>query len=92
MTKPGVIQNSHTMVYTGQPPPRKLQGEEGMRKDPLEMMPCSPEHKLDPLSRVNLRRQYPIEHNWKVQEIGQIERRSIPKLLDYWRMTRGGNR
>lgn len=60
-----------------------------MKKEPLQMTPTSLEHKLDPISRVNLRKHYPIEHNWKVLEIGQIAGKSLPKLLGYSRSTKG---
>lgn len=82
-TKPGVDQTVHTIVYSTDDPPEKMPGEEKMLKDPLRIVLCSPDDKLDPKSRINLGRVHPIDHNVKVKQIGDVHPRSLPKLLGY---------
>ena len=84
-TKEGVNQKAHTIVYSGDKPPQPLPGEEKMNKDPLRVELVIPEEKLDPRSRLNLGRAHVIDHNFKVQDIGMIDERSLPKLLAYRR-------
>ncbi|KAL8793196.1 MAG: hypothetical protein Q9195_004226 [Heterodermia aff. obscurata] len=84
-TKKGVNQKAHTIVYSGDRPPQPLDGEEGMNKDPLRIELASPDEKLDPKSRLNLGRAHVIDHNFKVQNIGMIDERSLPKLITYYR-------
>ena len=87
-TKPGVDQSAHTIVYTDKKPPEKLEGEKRMNKDPLRITPRSPDEKLDPLSRINLGKVQPIQHNWKVREIGKVEEKCLPKLVKYYKAVR----
>ena len=83
--KQGVNQKAHTIVYSSDEPPKPLPGEEGLNKDPLQIKLISPDEKLDPKSRLNLGRAHVIDHNFKVENIGMIDERSIPKLLAYRR-------
>ncbi|MCJ1427347.1 hypothetical protein MMC29_005250 [Sticta canariensis] len=87
-TKPGVDQTSHTIVYSGKTPPEKLSEETKMNKEPLRINLCSPDDKLDSRSRINLGREHPIDHNVKVKNIGKIDERSLPKLVQYRRAVR----
>lgn len=87
-TKPGVVQSDHTIVYSTEHPPNKLVGEENMLKDPLRIELYSLDDKLDPRSRINLGREYSIDHNIKVKKIGHIDERSLPKLKAYRRQVR----
>ena len=87
-TKHGVDQSAHTIVYTGKTPPDKCEGEERMTKDPIRMVPVSPDEKLDPLSRINLGIVQPIQHNWKIKEIGNVHEKSLQKLLQYRKLVR----
>ena len=87
-TKPGVDQNAHTIVYTGRTPPEKLEGETRMTKEPIRIMPVSQDVKLDSLSRINLGKVQVIQHNWKIQEIGDVHEKSLPKLIHYRRAVR----
>lgn len=87
-TKPGVDQTSHTIVYSGKTPPEKLPGETQMNKDPLRINLCSPDDKLDSRSRINLGREHPIDHNVKVKYIGDVDERSLPKLVQYRKAVR----
>ena len=54
-----------------------------MNKDPLRVVPNDPMETLAPSSRVNLAKLYPIEFNFRIHEIGQVGRESLPKLLAY---------
>ena len=56
-----------------------------MSKDPLRIKLVSPAEKLDPASRLNLGRAHVIDHNFKIQDIGMIDERSLPKLSAYRR-------
>lgn len=87
-TKPGVDQSAHAIVYTGRTPPEKLEGEKDMTKDPIRVVPVSPDEKLDPLSRINLGKAQVIQHNWKIREIGDVHEKSLPKLLHYRKAVR----
>ena len=54
-----------------------------MKKDPIRIVPFRKEEKLDPLSRINIGKIYPINHNIKVKEIGQVDEKSLNKLIAY---------
>lgn len=54
-----------------------------MLKDPLRVNLSSQDDKLDPTSRLNLGRVHSIDHNVKVKKIGDVDKRSLPKLLTY---------
>ncbi|KAL8967851.1 MAG: hypothetical protein Q9183_002737, partial [Haloplaca sp. 2 TL-2023] len=76
-SKKGVDGKVHTIVYTGSTPPFKLNNERAMTKDALRVIPSRPENVLDPLSRVNLEKPYPIEWNIKVKDIGRLDTQSL---------------
>lgn len=59
-----------------------------MNKEPLRINLCSPDDKLDPRSRINLGRVHPIDHNVKVKNIGDIDERFLPKLVQYRKAVR----
>lgn len=46
---------------------------------------ASSDQKLDPMSRLNFRKIYTVEHNAKVMAVGRVTRDSLPLLLGYWR-------
>ncbi len=54
-----------------------------MTKDPIRVVPVSPDEKLDPLSRISLGKALVVEHNWKIREIGNVHEKSLPELLRY---------
>ena len=56
-----------------------------MLKDPLRIRLSSEGDKLDPASRLNLGRVHSIDHNVKVKKNGDVDDRSLPKLLTYRR-------
>ncbi|KAL8668721.1 MAG: hypothetical protein Q9168_006659 [Polycauliona sp. 1 TL-2023] len=84
-TKKSIDKNAHTIIYTDSSAPEKLPGEQGMNKNPLRVVPFRPDAKLDPRSRVNLGKIYPVEWNTKVKEIGRLEKPSLVKLIAYWK-------
>jgi len=84
-TKPGLDQRKHTIVYTGAQPPDKLPGENRLNKEPIRIIPIDQSEKLDPLSRVNLAKTYPIEHNIRVKEVGRVSQADLKKLQTYCR-------
>lgn len=64
--------------------PEKLPEETKMNKDPIRIILNDQKNKLDLRSRINFGIKYPIEHNNKVKDIGNVEKsRSLPKLLHY---------
>ncbi|KAL8868613.1 MAG: hypothetical protein Q9174_004873 [Haloplaca sp. 1 TL-2023] len=84
--KKGVDGRAHAIVYTGNKAPLKLKEERGLVKDPLRVLPSKPENVLDPKSRINLGKPYPIEWNIRVKDIGRLDEKSRQKLIPYWRM------
>ncbi|KAI9809996.1 MAG: hypothetical protein M1827_006763 [Pycnora praestabilis] len=88
-TKRGVVQDQHSIIYTGSRAPEKLAGETSLRKDPLQMTPVRADEKLDSLSRINFAYTAPIQYNWKVKKVGDIAPSSMPKLISYWKMEEG---
>ena len=86
--KPGIDQTVHTIAYTGDVAPARLPGETNMGKDPIRIIPVNQAEKLDPLSRINMGKIYPIDHRIKVKNIGQVDPKSLPKLLGYQKLIR----
>jgi len=43
--------------------------------------------KLDPMSRLNYKKIYTVEHNVKVMGVGRVTKESLAALLGYWRNT-----
>ena len=84
-TKKGLNQAEHTIVYTGSEIPQKIKGETNLRKDAINIIPINPKEKLDALSRVNLAKTYPVEHNVKVKEVGKVNAAHLKKLVGYWK-------
>ncbi|KAI4106945.1 MAG: hypothetical protein L6R37_001944 [Teloschistes peruensis] len=83
--KKGVDKNAHTIIYTGDRVPQKLSGEREMRKAPLRVIPDGPEEMLDPMSRINLGKPYPVEWNNRVKPIGRLDSASRVQLMAYWK-------
>ena len=55
-----------------------------MWKEPIHVKAISQSEKLDPLSRVNLAKTYPVEHNIKIKEIGMVSSSDLKRLIGYW--------
>jgi hypothetical protein len=83
--KGGLDQNAHAIIYTGEKPPKKLPEEKRLTKDPIQVVPVGG-HELEPLSRVNLAKVYPVEHNFKVLEVGRVIGGHLKRLLAYWQI------
>lgn len=83
-TKPGVDQTRHAIVHSEPDAPEKLPEETKMNKDPIHIILINQNDKLDPRSRINFGIKYPIEHNNKIKDIGNVEKsKSLPKLIQY---------
>ena len=70
--KTGVHADEHAIIYTSQKP-ALLEGEKRLAKAPIKVKPYSPQHKLEPASRLNYAKVYTIEYNVKVWFIGEVE-------------------
>jgi hypothetical protein len=75
---------NHAVVYASGTKPFTLPTEQGMIKDPIEVMMATPDQKLDKMSRLNFQKIYSVEHNVQAMDVGLVSRRSIPYLLAYW--------
>ena len=82
-------QKEHGIIFTGGEAPQKLPGEKKLNKDPIEVIPVDSTQALDPLSRINYAKPYPIEHNVKVREVGKVAQRQVRKLLAYYQTESG---
>lgn len=70
------------MVYSGDKPPPRLDGESNeLLKPPIKIEMRSSRHKLDRRSRLNLSNVYTVEHNIKVCFIGEVHKNYIGRLL-----------
>lgn len=83
--KRGLRQEEHTIIHTSESPPQRLPEEIYLNKRSIRVMPVNPTEKLDPISRVNLGKSYPVEHNVKVCLVGQIIGLDLRTLLEYHR-------
>ena len=81
--KRGLNQKSHCMIFTGDAAPRKLPEENKMNKEPIQMVPVNQTEKLDYLSRVDLAKTFPVEHNVKVKGVGMISNHHLRRLVQY---------
>ena len=78
-----VEQSEHAIIYTGDKAPTKLPEEKNLTKDPMQVVPVGGHH-LEDLSRVNFAKQYPVEHNVKVLEVGRVASHHLRLFLGYW--------
>lgn len=83
--KTGLKQGEHTIAYTTAVAPDLLSEEIHITKDPIQIIPVSQTEKLDPKSRINLGKVYPVEHNVKVCEVGMVADADIRKLTAYYK-------
>ncbi|MCJ1265487.1 hypothetical protein MMC22_005367 [Lobaria immixta] len=81
--KKGLRQEEHTIVYTSPEAPLKLASETRLHKTPIKIDLVNPSEKLDPCSRLNLGKFYPVEHNVRVCEVGEITGPHKRLLLHY---------
>ena len=84
-TKIGLRQGDHAIAYTSAVPPPLLPEERYLNKDPIRINPVNQTEKLDALSRINLGKVYPVEHNVKVCNVGMVDSADIRKLTRYYK-------
>lgn len=97
VAKPGVKKSDHVIIHTGRIPPKPsteelpTRDEEGMRAQPIRIDPTDRARPLHPMSRLNLRKLYNVEHNVKVSDFGMINRESrnafTSQFTDVWEGT-----
>lgn len=91
VTKPGLSESdrrAHAIVYMTDTRPFCLPEEEKyLTKKPIAVEKASADQKLDPMSRLNFKKVYTIEHNVKVMNVGKVAKDSLPALLGYWRQS-----
>jgi hypothetical protein len=56
---------------------------------PIAVEKASRDQKLDPMSRLNFKKIYTVEHNVKVMNVGKVTKDSLPVLIGYWRTSLG---
>lgn len=82
--KPGTVKAHHSIIYSDQPHLEENEwpglDEEGMQ-DPIEVRLDSRLDRLDPMSRLNYRRYYTVQHNWEVADLGRVTAGSWARLL-----------
>lgn len=80
-TKPGVKREDHAIIYTGDRPPRGIEGEDQLKLRPIRVIPKTPRDKLEKESRINYAKIYTVEHNVKVHFIGYVDPTFQHKLV-----------
>lgn len=83
-TKKNVDQSEHAIIYTGDKAPKKLSEEKRLTKDPIQVVPVGG-HQLEELSRINFAKAYPVEHNVKVLEVGEVASYHLRTFRRYWK-------
>ena len=83
LKKPHINRKDHAIIYTDIHPGE--QAGEGLNKRALQVIPDSPEIKLDPSSLINFGKIYTVEHNIKVKLLGRIAKESKHLLVSYYR-------
>jgi hypothetical protein len=76
-----VKQDDHAIIYTGENPPREIQGEDPLTLRPIRVIPKTPRDKLEKESRINYAKIYTVEHNVKVHFIGEVAKSSQHRLI-----------
>jgi hypothetical protein len=94
VTKLGLSQedkSGHCIVYMTDTQPYCLPEEEKYlaSKKPIAVERASGDQKLDPMSRLNFRKVYTIEHSVKAMAVGQVTKDSLPLLAGYWQANLG---
>jgi hypothetical protein len=89
VTKTGLSEDdrqAHSIVYMTDTRPSCLPAEEqDLIKKPIAVEKASPDQQLDPMSRLNFKKIYTVEHNVKVMNVGKVTRDSLPVLIGYWK-------
>ena len=81
----GVISDCHAMIYHGEfgtEPPELLPGEQ-LILEAIRVQP-SKNGELDPAARINFGKQYAVEHNVKVLDLGVVSDEAQHNLRVYF--------
>lgn len=76
---------------TGTTPWCSVDEERYLNKKTIAVDRTSEDQKLDPMSRLNYKKIYTVEHNVKVMSVGRVTKISLPVLLGYWRNALDGH-
>jgi len=87
--KPGVDPSTHAVIFMKNSTPTFGLEEPMMTKEPIAVVPVSPDKKLDSMSRINFAKIYTVEHNVKVKHIGEIDKAYVHRLMGHY--SRGGS-
>ena len=84
--KRGCVPSEHSVVYMRGTRPTIFEGEiaAGLTKDPIEVIPASPDVTLKSASRLHYAKPYPIEMNIKVKDIGNVCPEQLSLLVSYY--------
>ncbi|KAF1998974.1 hypothetical protein P154DRAFT_535855 [Amniculicola lignicola CBS 123094] len=83
--KNGVRAKEHAVVYTEGTQPQLKEGETGIYKDPIKVIPASGIPSLRAESRIYYGIHHPIQYNVKVKDEGIVAQADIPNLIGSWR-------
>lgn len=72
------------MYFSGSSPVY-LEGEYGIEKEPIEVVPSNATEIMEPASRIRFGKTFPVEWNVKVKDIGMVHRAHMSKLIRYWK-------
>jgi hypothetical protein len=89
--KDGINPDSHAALVCDPDEAVTHPNEAPLSKEALAVVLEHPTRHLNPYSRIDFGRQYPIPYRFKVRRIGRIDRRSIGKLEEYFRSGIGVN-
>jgi len=82
--KPGLNQRAHAAIYVVGTHPTYLH-REAIVKSPIAIIPANPKIHLYDASRINFAKHYPIEHNVKVKDIGQVCPEYMTTLIAHYK-------
>jgi hypothetical protein len=63
---------THALIYTGDKPPKQIDGEEKLGLRPIQVIPKTARDKLNITSRINYAKIYDVEYDLKVLFMGHI--------------------
>jgi hypothetical protein len=85
--KTGCVPREHTIVYSSGVNPDscyfKGEYENGMTKEPIEVVPADSSSYLSTAARLRFGKKYAIEWNVKVKDVGMVAPADMDKLLRY---------
>jgi hypothetical protein len=76
---------AHAIIYMSDGEAKSRNTEPKMSKHSIKVVPAGEDQKLDPMSRVNFAKVHTVEHNFKVMDVGIVEKNSLPYFKLYWR-------